>query len=130
MVEERQVLKRLNRTRWNKCRLYFLRIIINSFVLIILGGAAYLIYFTTDFAVLVSAIQYQRSINAIMSLLVSDLSLMSFCSQLIIRQASMKYLQTSFCVFHFRTHPTMPLSIYLSVSYRPSQSLYSIWWYQ
>ncbi|XP_064645080.1 transmembrane channel-like protein 7 [Lineus longissimus] len=46
--DDRHALRRLKRTKWDKCRLYTLRIFINFVVLVLLGGAGYLIYWVSD----------------------------------------------------------------------------------
>ena len=58
LEEERQKLKRAKRTGWDKAKLYLLRLVINLIVFAILAGAAYLIYYTSDFAVLVSLLNH------------------------------------------------------------------------
>ncbi|XP_077979713.1 transmembrane channel-like protein 7 [Glandiceps talaboti] len=50
LEEERRALRRAKRTGCKKCGLYTTRFIINIIVIIVLAGAGYLIYYTTDFA--------------------------------------------------------------------------------
>ncbi|XP_072043479.1 transmembrane channel-like protein 7 [Amphiura filiformis] len=73
LEEERQALKRKTRTKFKKCQLYFLRVFLNLIVLIILGGSFYLIYFTTDFAVLnsTSALSNNNFVDLLISFLPS-----------------------------------------------------------
>eukprot|EP00057_Strongylocentrotus_purpuratus_P013201 XP_011667675.1 PREDICTED: transmembrane channel-like protein 7 [Strongylocentrotus purpuratus] len=71
LEEERLALKRAKRTTKQKCKLYFLRIFLNLLVLLVLAGAGYLIYFTTDFAVLNSS--KPVTTDAFASLLISYL---------------------------------------------------------
>ncbi|XP_070581089.1 transmembrane channel-like protein 7 isoform X2 [Ptychodera flava] len=50
LEEERRALRRSKRTGCQKFGLYMARLFINIIVIIILAGAGYLIYYTTDFA--------------------------------------------------------------------------------
>ncbi|XP_071961220.1 transmembrane channel-like protein 7 [Antedon mediterranea] len=52
LEEERLILKRESRTFSKKICLFLVRLLINFFVFVILGGAGYLIYFTSELAVL------------------------------------------------------------------------------
>ncbi|XP_038063713.1 transmembrane channel-like protein 7 [Patiria miniata] len=71
LEEARLKLLRANRTTLKKCRLYLLRLILNVVVLAILGGAGYLIYYTTDLSVLHSNMPITT--NAVGSLLIGYL---------------------------------------------------------
>ncbi|XP_033630568.1 transmembrane channel-like protein 7 [Asterias rubens] len=51
LEEERQKRKRAKRTKMEKFKLYSVRFLLNLVVLGILGGAGYLIYYTTDLSV-------------------------------------------------------------------------------
>ncbi|XP_072167923.1 transmembrane channel-like protein 7 [Diadema setosum] len=71
LEEERLALKRAKRTTSQKCKLYTLRLFLNLLVIMVLAGAGYLIYFTTDFAVLNSS--KPVTTDAFASLLISYL---------------------------------------------------------
>lgn len=71
LEEERLALKRAKRTTKKKCQLYMLRLFLNLLVILVLAGAGYLIYFTTDFAVLNSSKPVTE--NAFAQLLISYL---------------------------------------------------------
>jgi hypothetical protein len=54
--DDRHALRRLKRTKCEKCRLYTLRIFINFIVLVLLGAGGYLIYWVSDKSLHVSHI--------------------------------------------------------------------------
>ncbi|XP_033113350.1 transmembrane channel-like protein 7 isoform X2 [Anneissia japonica] len=72
LEEERLILKRQSRTIGKKIGLVIVRFIVNFFVLVILGGAGYLIYFTSELAVL-NENESAVTSNSFASLLISYL---------------------------------------------------------